>query len=312
MSLVATDHLLGAWAALERTAFRPSRRGFVVTEDEGRRKRASLWTLVHVLWAACDLADLGHPIPVDDLAGVLKRHRRGDAYAAVPRGRRFFDDNAWLGLVSLRLARTTGREEHRARAGQLLAFVRSGEDPAGGIRWAEGLSTRNTCSTSAGAWLSLLAGEQDGREFAGRAMGWLETTLRRPDDLFADRIDGGVVEPTVWSYNQGAAVAALRLLERNEDAERTAVASLEMFRGSRRWREPPPFLAIWFRALCEDPSVSALAIGSLHEHVDELMLRARDDSTGLFTGGGVGSYDGRAAIDQAAAIQLLALREMTS
>jgi predicted alpha-1,6-mannanase (GH76 family) len=190
--------------------------------------------------------------------------------------------------------------------------VQGGEDPQGGIRWAEGMTTRNTCSTTAGAWLALLAGGPDGHAFAGRVMGWLETTLRRPDDLFADRIDGGIVEPTVWSYNQGAAVAALRLLGRNEDAERTALASLEVFRGSRRWREPPPFLAIWFRALCDDPSVSAQAIRRLHEHVDGLIRHALDDSTGLFTRGDVGTYDGRTAIDQAATIRLLALREMTS
>jgi hypothetical protein len=53
--------------------------------------------------------------------------------------------------------------------------------------------------------------------------------------------------------------------------------------------------------------VSGDAIRSLHEHVDGLIRHAQDDSTGLFTRGGVGSYDGRTTIDQAAAIQLIAL-----
>ena len=47
-----------AWAALERTSF-SKRRG--VLESAGRRDRASLWTLVHVLWAAADLRRLGDP-----------------------------------------------------------------------------------------------------------------------------------------------------------------------------------------------------------------------------------------------------------
>jgi Glycosyl hydrolase family 76 len=309
---VAADSVQRAWAALERAAFRPSRGGLTVAEDAGRRRRASLWTLINVLGAACDMVDLGRAAPLDELAAILERHRRGDAYSATPHGRRFYDDNAWLGLISLRLARTTGRREHRSRAEKVLAFVRSGEDQAGGVLWAEGTTARNTCSSAPAAWLALAADPKESRVFAGRVMDWLLSTLRRADDLFADRIEGGVVKQTVWSYNQGSSVAALRLLGRKEDAERTALASLELFQGSRRWREPPPFLAIWLRALCEDPLVNAVAIRSLNEHVDDLLRRALDESTGLFTLGGVGSYDGRVTIDQAATVQLLALREMHS
>jgi hypothetical protein len=306
------DPLGGAWTALERSVLRPSRRGLILVEDRGRRRPSSLWSLIHVLWAACDLADLGRTVPIEELAALLGRYRRGDGYAATPHGRHYFDDSAWLGLVSLRLARITGEVDHQARARELVRFVQTGEDLAGGIRWRRGLSTRNTCSTAASAWLAMLADGSQDRAFAERVMGWLISTLRRPDGTFADRIDDGVVEPTVWSYNQGAAVAALRLIGRAADADSTARASIEIFEGERRWSEPPPFLAIWFRALADDPTVGGRAIRSLREHVDRMLALAYDEDTRLFTRGGIGSYDGRTTIDQAAAIQLLALREATA
>jgi Glycosyl hydrolase family 76 len=307
-----SDLLEDAWTTLERTAFRRSIRGLSVRETTHARGRATLWTLVHVLWAACDLHDLGRTVPVTELADLVERYRADDAYAATQRGRIFFDDNAWLGLVLLRVARATAREEHHARARDLIHVVRAGEDPRGGVRWAEHTTTRNTCSTAAAGWLALLAGGPDDAAFAARVIQWLVATLRGPDDLFADRIDDAAIEPTVWSYNQGAAVAALRLLARNADADRTAAASLDTFRGPRRWTEPPPFLAIWFRALVSDPLAGTGAIRSLREHVDQMMRHAFDDATGRFTRGGIGSYDGRTTIDHAAAIELLALRERTS
>ena len=284
----------------------------VVAEEREGRRPASLWTLIHVLWAACDMADLGRTAQVEELAAMLPRYRRGDAYAATPHGRRYLDDNAWLGLVSLRLARATGDSDHEERARDLTRFVQTGEDRAGGIRWREGLSTRNTCSTAAAAWLAMLAGGSQDRTFAERALEWLLSTLRLPEGTFADRIDHGVVEKTVWSYNQGAAVAALRLAGRTVDADATAKASIEIFDGDRRWKEPPPFLAIWFRALVDDPVIGDRAIRSLREHVDRMLAVGLDEDTGLFTRGGIGFYDGRVTIDHAAAIQLLALREATS
>ena len=39
---------------------------------------------------------------------------------------------------------------------------------------------------------------------------------------------------------------------------------------------------------------------------------ALDPTTGLFTAGGVGSYDGSVTIDQAATVQLLAMRAITT
>ncbi|HVD69640.1 MAG TPA: glycosyl hydrolase, partial [Actinomycetota bacterium] len=94
------------------------------------------------------------------------------------------------------------------------------------------------------------------------------------------------------------------------DAARTARASLEHFDGERTWRHPPVFNAVWFRNLLALDAISA--VPGLHDALDHYLDRvwrtARDPATGLFTGGGIGSYDGTPAIDQAGLVQLFALR----
>lgn len=299
MSGEATD----AWAALERAAI-PHRRGRpTVLEGDGRRTAASLWTMVHVLWALGDLRRLGAPEHASvDIVNSIDRYRWAGGFAARPgTRRRFFDDDAWLGLCAFDLG-------ERALAAEAFAFVGTGEDPAGGVRWVEDATTRNTCSTASAAWLALKLGD---RGFATRAMDWLGMELRTQQGLYMDRVDGEHRDPTIWSYNQGAAVAALGKLDRAEEAATTASASLALFVEERLWREPPPFLAIWFRALLREPTARTVAALGLQRHTDRLLAEARDPKTGLFTGGGVGSYDGSTTIDQAATVQMLAMRAIT-
>ena len=214
-----------AWETLVRTAFRRTRGGRLrVTDGPGRRRQAALWGLVHVLWAAVDLRELGVEVPLDDLVDLMKTFRRGAGFAAKPRTRRrYFDDNAWLGLVALALPET-------GLARELLAFVKTGEDPAGGVLWVEGGTSRNTCSTASAAWLAASLADE---AFALRVMGWLDATLRGSDGLYADNVDGRLVEPSVFSYNQGAPIAALRMLGRIDQANATARSSLALFRGEK-------------------------------------------------------------------------------
>jgi glycosyl hydrolase family 76 len=296
---------LDAWIALERTSFRRTRLRHRprVTDGRGERAQVALWGLVHVLWAALDLRSAGDQIDVDELASMIDAYRRRGGFAAKPPTyRRYFDDNAWLGLVALGL-------DDRARAASILGFVRTGEHPDGGIRWVEGGASRNTCSTASAAWLAASLGRTD---LAARWMGWLDATLRSPDGRYADRIDGERIDPTVWSYNQGASVAALHALGRDRDAVATARASLAVFDGERLWREPPPFVAIWFRALRGVPAVAEQTHDVLRRYVERLLAEARDPATGLFTRGGLGSYDGTTTIDQAAIVQLLTMQERTA
>jgi Glycosyl hydrolase family 76 len=190
-------------------------------------------------------------------------------------------------------------------ARELLSFVKTGQDEDGGVLWVEGGTSRNTCSTSSAAWLaSSLADDA----FAIRAMGWLNATLRGSDGLYADHVDGGRVKPAVFSYNQGAPIAALQKLGRSGEANATARSSLAVFRGERLWHEPPPFLAIWFRALLTVPMARPEVSSLLASYFDRLLREALDPGSGLFTRGGVGTYDRKPTIDQAAIVQILVMR----
>ena len=46
---------------------------------------------------------------------------------------------------------------------------------------------------------------------------------------------------------------------------------------------------------------------ALDRYLDRVWRTAGDPATGLFTGGGIGSYDGTPAIDHAGLVQLFAL-----
>lgn len=301
---------LDAWDALNRDATRRRGRELEILEGPGRGP-ASLWPLTQVLWAAAEVVSIGGATDVDGARPSLRRLRKGDAYAATPGGRRFYDDNAWLGLASLRLLEMTGDDGHRRRAQRCADFVRLGETRGGGVRWAERSVSRNACSTAAAAWLVLeRGGDPDDRAFAERSMAWLERSLRRPDGLIADRVVRGKVVRSAWSYNQGAAIAAWRRLDRADAADALAEAALERFRGDRLWKEPPAFVAILFRALLERPTPE-LAV-ALDTYLDRLVTDGRDPVSGWFTSGGIGSYDGRPTIDQAAVVQLFALRAQAS
>lgn len=298
-----SERALDAWATLVRDTIR-TRWGRTRVLDGPGGRPAAAWPLAHVLWAAAEVGALGGDPPVSAIDEALARLRSGDGYVAVPRDKRYFDDNAWLGLAFLRLGDVLHDPGWRDRARGLARFVRQGEDPDGGVRWVEGSSSRNTCSTASGAWLALEGDGADARAIAARWMDWLDTTLRRPDGLYADRIENGVVDETAWTYNQGAALAATRLLGRPTATLQAAI--LERWSPDELWREPPAFAAIAYRALMAEPDPGDV-IARWDPYLERLGAEARQQN-GWYTGGGVGRYDQRPTIDQAAVVQLFALR----
>jgi hypothetical protein len=190
------------------------------------------------------------------------------------------------------------------------------------MRWVERRRTRHTCSAAPAAQLALRLHLADGDDetlmFARRTLAWLDATLRMRGGLYADHVDPrGKVAQTLWTYNQGAPVGAHLLVNRatgDDDAldlaRATARASLRRFGADRRWRHPPVFNAVWFRNLVAldagGSRVPALA-RALDDYLSRAWREGRDD-TGLFTSGGIGSYDGAPAIDTGGIVQLLALR----
>jgi len=317
---------LEAWRALIASC--TERDGAVLRfrEAPGRDRIASVWPLSQTIAAGVDLAGAGQDVD-DDLDGLMRSLRlyskRDGGWAPTPRAhRRYFDDNAWIGLASARRHAATGERRDLDRASRALDFVRRGEDPEGGVRWAEGRRSRNTCSTAPAALLALRvhARTQDPEMlgFASRTLDWLDATLRRPDRLYADRIDGERVERTVWSYNQGSAAAAHVWRYRTtgdpvstEAAKTTAVAATAwLARDDRLWHQPPVFNAIAFRGLLAVHDVAPVRglVDLVDAYLERAWREARDPETGLFTRRGIGSYDGRPAIDQAGIAQLFAVR----
>ena len=310
-----------AWRALRTACIRESEI-LEVLEGPGAR-RAPVWPMSQVIAAATGVGFVtGDLRDARALVRALAPYRRGEGYAPLPgHRRRYFDDNAWLGLDLVQLHLLTAEPDRLREARALWVFVGSGQDDDGGVRWAEGRRSRNACATGPSASLALrlhlLSADADLLARARRALRWLEATLRLPSGLIADHEDRGRLDETVWSYNQGAAAGAWALLHRAtgepaalETAHTLATASLAHFTDERLWVHPPVFNAIWFRNLL---ALDALApLPGLPARLDGYLTRAwthgRDPDTGLFTAGEIGSYDGTPTIDHAGLTQLLALR----
>jgi hypothetical protein len=314
-----------AWAALARTCLRPADGGgLAVLERPGRRKLAPVWPVSQVLAAAIDLAAVsGSYDDVERLVIGLRPYAAGDGYLPAPGDRRrYYDDNAWLGLCFAQLHLQTGEARWLRRARKVFRFVREGQDPDGGVRWVEGRRARHTCAAAPAAQLALRLHLADGDDaslaFAEHTLSWLDATLRRRGGLYADHVDArGRVDPALWTYNQGAPIGALRLLHvatgddgALERARATASGSLARFDRERTWRHAPVFNAVWFRNLLA-LDASAARVPRLMPALDAYLNRAwgtgRNDD-GLFTAGGIGSYDGTPAIDAGGLAQLFALR----
>jgi Glycosyl hydrolase family 76 len=318
------DRAFEAWDSLSRACLRPGEHGSrIVRERPGRRKLAPVWPVSQVLAAAVDVADLtGDLAEVDRLVIGLRPYAAGDGYLPAPGDRRrYYDDNAWLGLCFAQLHLQTGEARWLRRARKVFGFVREGQDPDGGMRWVERRRARHTCSAAPAAQLALRlhqAGDDDATlRFARRTLAWLDRTLRGRGGLYADHVDPrGRVTDTLWTYNQGAAAGAHALLHLAtgdetalEQAQATAAASLRRFGPDRTWRHPPAFNAVWMRNLLALDTVAR--VDGLRPALDAYLSRAwREgrDRDGLFTAGGIGSYDGTPAIDAGGLVQLYALR----
>jgi hypothetical protein len=276
-----------------------------------------------VLAAAIDIADLtGGYDDVERLAIGLRRYASGDGYLPAPGDRRrYYDDNAWIGLCFAQLHLQTGEARWLRRARKVFRFVREGQDPDGGMRWVERRRARHACSAAPAAQLALrlhLAdGDDDTLAFARRTLAWLDLSLRMRGGLYADHVDArGRVQRSIWTYNQGAAAGALWLLHAAtgdvsavDRARQTAASSLRRFGAERTWRHPPVFNAVWLRNLLALDTV--VRIDGLRPGLDAYLARSwRDgrDADGMFTAGGIGTYDGTPAIDTAGLVQLFALR----
>jgi hypothetical protein len=139
-------------------------------------------------------------------------------------------------------------------------------------------------------------------ELAAGCASFLEGLLDG-DGLVADhrRADGSI-DPGIYTYNQGLLVGLLVGLGRADDALALALRVVGAFDAERLWRHAPAFDAILVRELLVlDAARPAADVRSWCEaYLERVWGRARDPGSGLFTGAGIGRYDGGTVLDHAA------------
>ena len=215
--MTALDRAVEAWDLFRRSCVREGRDGLTMLEGPGAG-RAPVWPYSQALAAAVDLAMVtGDHSEADRWVAGLAPYARGDGYTPMPRQRRrYYDDNAWIGLALTQLHLQTGDAGMLEHARRVFRFVAEGQDPDGGVRWVEGRRSRNTCSTAPAAAqalrLDLIERDATTMGFASSALAWLDRTLRLPGGMYADHVDRHGVDETLWTLQPGVGRGGSRAL----------------------------------------------------------------------------------------------------
>jgi Glycosyl hydrolase family 76 len=204
---------------------------------------------------------------------------------AGPGGTKYYDDNDWIGIELARAYELTHDPTVLAGAETVMAFEMAGWDTnlehacPGGIPFSNSAENtdRNTVTTAPaaelGARLYRITGNIQYLQFAVKAYEWVHRCLLAPSGLYADHISPkGIVEPMLWSYNQGTMIGAGALLFQATgnsgylyDARQTARAALAYFTPERLGSEIPFFPSVYFRnvlyldSITHDPPGKRLA-----------------------------------------------------
>jgi hypothetical protein len=195
---------------------------------------------------------------------------------AGPGGAKYYDDNDWVGIELARLYKLTHEPSALGSAEAIMAFEMAGWQTnsqlacPGGVPFANTPENRdrNTVTTAPAAELGVqlykITGNVQYLQFAEMAYQWVRSCLLQPSGMYADHIGPtGVVEPMLWSYNQGTMIGAGTLLYQatgNGDylyeARQTAKAALAYFTPERLGSENPFFPSVYFRNLLYLDSVT--------------------------------------------------------
>jgi hypothetical protein len=322
-TIVSRNRALTAYAAMQRAFYSSSKKAYVQTY--GQPAPAQAWPYSQALWATIDVSRLtGSSGDLTARIDGLDDYDTGHGYAPIfgSRGSIFYDDNLWIALALLDVA-DHGGPANLGSVRSLFQLVagawdaNTGHPCAGGVFWTQTPTNhdRNAVTTANAALLAVELYERTGTttylDWARRAYGWTERCLGTSSGLVQDHIDlHGKIDPTTWSYNQGAMIAtAVHLYEATHDdaylaqAEHQADAALQEIGDPIRSGEPAVFLAIFYRDLLELTNVdhSQSDRAALQTFADEAWSQARNPKTNLFSFGGPPTL-----LDQAAMVQIYA------
>jgi hypothetical protein len=242
-----------------------------------------------------------------------------------PGGAKYYDDNDWVGIELARLYELSRSPSLLAGAETIMAFEMAGWQASpelgcpGGVPFSNAVanSERNTVSTAPAAELGVqlyrITHVAQYLQFAEMAYAWVRQCLLQPSGLYADHVNRkGVVEPMLWSYNQGTMIGAGTLLYQVtgngaylNQARQTAAAALSYFTPERLGSEIPFFPSIYFRNLLYLDSVTHEPPGPkiAQAYVDYAWQRLRLKND-LFV---AGSPPSAQLLVQAAIVQIYAL-----
>jgi hypothetical protein len=244
---------------------------------------------------------------------------------AGPGGTKYYDDNDWVGIELMRMYQLTHQAPLLGSAEGIMAFEMAGwqERPGlaceGGLPFSNAITNgeRNTVTTAPAVELGTLLYRETNNvaylQFAEKAYEWVRGCLQQPVNLYADHIGNrGVVEPRLWSYNQGSMIGAGTLLYQATgnsgylyEARQTANAALAYFTNEKLGSEIPFFVSIYFRNLMyldsvtHDPPGASIAQNYVNYAWQHLRL-----SNNLFVFGAPASAQ---LLVQAAIVQIYAL-----
>jgi hypothetical protein len=195
---------------------------------------------------------------------------------AGPGGPKYYDDNDWIAIELVRLYKLNHSPAALGSAEAIMAFEMAGWQSAPGLGCPGGIpfsnasenTDRNTVTTAPAAELALqlykVTRNTQYLQFAEMAYAWVRQCLLQPSQMYADHVNRrGIVEPALWSYNQGSMIGAGTLLYQATgnagylyQARQTARASVEYFTPERLGAENPFFPAVYFRNLMYLDSVT--------------------------------------------------------
>ena len=263
--------------------------------------------------------------PEGTFASTLPAFDGAVAHPLGPGGAKYYDDNDWLGIELARLYELSRSPSLLAGAETIMAFEMAGWQATpelgcpGGVPFSNESenSQRNTVSTAPAAELGVqlyrITHNASYLQFAEMAYEWVRQCLLQPSGLYADHVNRkGVVEQTLWSYNQGSMIGAGALLFQTtgnpaylNQARQTAAAALSYFTPERLGSEIASFPSIYFRNLLYLDSITHEPPGPkiAQAYVDYAWghLRLKND---LFLGGEPPEPQ---LLTQAAIVQIYAL-----